>query len=64
MMKKLGIILLTIVFFLSVFSFLPVKKTLCNRPDECLLMEAWPWEYYHNPNEKNSVNISFSYALS
>ncbi len=52
-MKKLGIIILIIAFLLSTFTLLPVKKALCNRPEECLLMEAWPWEFYHNPNGSN-----------
>ena len=47
MMKKLGIILLTMVFFLSVFSFLPVKKAVCNKPDIALCAaEPWHWEYH------------------
>ncbi len=52
-MKKFGIIFLTIVFLLSIVSLLPVKKALCNRPEECMLMEAWPWDYYLNPNGSN-----------
>ena len=61
MMKKFGIILLSIAFLLSVFSFLPVKKAYCNRPD-IALCAAWPWDfYYHNP--KGSNHNSGSSAL-
>ena len=47
MMKKLGIILLTIAFLFSTFSLLPVKRALCNRPDIALCTaEPWDWEYH------------------
>ena len=47
MMKKLGIILLTIAFLLSTFSFLPVKKAVCNKPDIALCAaEPWDWGYH------------------
>ncbi len=65
MMKKLGIILLTIAFLLSTFTLLPVKKALCNRPNECLFMEAWPWdEYYHGNKGGSSNNSGGSYTQS
>ncbi len=47
-MKKLSLILLSIVFLLSTFSFLPVKKAVCNTGDAVMLMaaEPWHWEYH------------------
>ncbi len=63
-MKKLGIILLTIAFLLSTFSFLPVRKVSANTgPEECMLMEAWPWdEYYHGNKGGSSNNSGDSYV--
>jgi len=63
-MKKLGIILLTIVFLLSIVSLLPVKKVSASEgPEECLLMAAWPWdEYYHGNKGGSSNNSGDSYV--
>ena len=49
MMKKLGIVLLSIAFLLSAFSFLPVKRASANTgPERCMLMAAEPWHWgYH-----------------
>ena len=48
MMKKLGIILSTIIFLFSTFSLLPVKRVSANtRPDIALCAaEPWDWEYH------------------
>ncbi len=54
MMKKLGIILLTITFLLSTLSLLPVKEGLCNRPEERLLMAAEPWDWWYHSGKGGS----------
>jgi len=54
MMKKLGIILLSIAILLSVFSLLPVKKAVCHTEDKCMLMEAEPWHWLSHPGKGGS----------
>ncbi len=55
MMKKLGIILLSIAFLLSAFSFLPVKRASANTgPERCMLMAAEPWDWLSHPGKGGS----------
>jgi len=44
-MKKLAIILLTIIFLLSAFSLLPVKKISANTGPDISLCAAEPWDW-------------------
>lgn len=54
MMKKLGIILLTIAFLFSTFSLLPVKWVSAHTEEERPMhVAAWPWDFYLNPNGSN-----------
>jgi len=64
MMKKLGIILLSIAFLLFTLSLLPVKRASANTgPERCMLMAAEPWdEYYHGNKGGSSNNSGDSYT--
>ncbi len=54
-MKKLGIILLSIAFLLSAFSFLPVKRASANTgPERCMLMAAEPWHWWYHSGKGGS----------
>ncbi len=57
MMKKLGIILLTIAFLLSIVSFLPVRKASASEEERRMLMaaEPWDWEYHSGKGGSGSA---------
>jgi hypothetical protein len=55
MMKKLAIILLTIIFSLSAFSLLPVKKIFAHTESKkCMLMAAEPWHWWYHSGKGGS----------
>lgn len=58
MMKKLGILLLTIIFFLSSFSLLPVRRVSASEEERRMLMAAEPWNWEYHPGKGGSGGSS------
>jgi len=54
MMRKFGIILLTIAFLLSAFSLLPVKQVSANTGPDIALCAAEPWHWLSHSGKGGS----------
>jgi len=64
MMKKLGIILLTIAFLFSTFNLLPVKRASAHTEEERPMhMAAEPWDYYRHSGNGSNHNYEGSIQL-
>jgi len=50
MMKRLGIILLTLTFLLSTFTFLPLRRVSASEEEKPMVMAAEPWHEFHIGN--------------
>ena len=60
MMKRLSIILLTIVFLLSPLSLLPVKRVSASEGPDILLCAAEPWSWGYHSSKGGSGGSSES----